>query len=253
MKLFSQLWLDFCAPCSTIFRDSNLCLGRQGYSNLAEPLELPQAQSVLAFPASQQMPEKHQASESTAHPGQHRHQHCTSPLCLWRVWLCWKRPRRIRALGLTLWALPPPPESSGAAPWGGGEQRGQLPANFPSMHLSSCIREASIFRLPVIPPPKRPLIAAVPPSTLELPRTFWPPESGGSWKTKSTGRKGRGPYMEGRWLWGRSTLRYEFGCPSWKAFLWSRQSIISGCTHFGLMNMWMLVIVLPVFYWSTCE
>ncbi|MXQ85205.1 hypothetical protein E5288_WYG014469 [Bos mutus] len=41
----------------------------QSSSNPAEPLELPQAGSVLTFPASQQMPEKHQASESTTHPG----------------------------------------------------------------------------------------------------------------------------------------------------------------------------------------
>ena len=146
---------------------------------------MPQAGSVLAFPASQQMPEKHQASESTAHPGADIGIYTVLLRCAFGGYGCvlGRDPEELGALGHIV-RLPPFPESPRAAPWGGGEQRGHLEGKFPGISSAS---EASIFRLlPCNSSTQEAFeIAAVPPSTLEL-WTFRLPESGGTWKTKST-------------------------------------------------------------------
>lgn len=86
------------------------------------------------------MPEKHQASESTAHPGANIGINSVLLRCAFEGYGCvlGRDPEELGALGHIV-RLPPFPESARAAPWGGGEQRGQLPGNFPCVHLL-CIR-----------------------------------------------------------------------------------------------------------------
>lgn len=87
-------------PLPSAFRDSTFSLEKKGQSSpkLAGQFEWPPGRSVLASPASQETPEKRQASESGPCPGPKAGVNFPLICCGFgecSVWVCWgQKPRR---------------------------------------------------------------------------------------------------------------------------------------------------------------